>query len=136
MSIDFLSKNYLKNSSQSTQRVPLQPSQICLLYFSGAWSPPCQEFTPILRAFYEQVNREEPLLEIIYVSNDRFDYEFDDYFGLMPWLAIPFESKALIQEIKTRYEVAWFPHVLLVQAEDGRVLRHQVRDEIAACASA
>ena len=29
------------------------------LYFSAHWCPPCQQFTPILKDFYDSVNEDE-----------------------------------------------------------------------------
>ena len=41
------------------------------------------------------------LLEIIFVSSDRDEEGFDEYFGEMPWLALPFDNreKKVILEI-------------------------------------
>merc|ERR1712013_942318 len=48
----------------------IHPScQLLLLYFSAHWCPPCKQFTPILRDFYQEV--EDQGVEIIFVSSDR-----------------------------------------------------------------
>lgn len=41
------------------------------LYFSAAWCPPCQTFTPMLRSFYKITNQEFATLEVVYVPCDR-----------------------------------------------------------------
>ena len=35
----------------------------------------------------------ENILEIIFVSSDRDEEGFEEYFGEMPWLALPYDSK-------------------------------------------
>jgi hypothetical protein len=47
--------------------------------------PPCKRFSPLLIDFYN-VCKEE--LEIVFVSSDRDDRSFGDYFAKMPWLAM------------------------------------------------
>jgi nucleoredoxin len=46
--------------------------------------PPCRSFTPLLTDFYN-ANKDD--LEIIFVSSDRDEDSFSQYFGKMPWLA-------------------------------------------------
>jgi len=67
------------------------------LYFSASWCPPCQRFTPLLIDFYNATKKlvsndttaTATEFEIIYVSSDRTNEEFEEYYGKMPWLAIP-----------------------------------------------
>ncbi|XP_072046973.1 nucleoredoxin-like [Amphiura filiformis] len=59
------------------------------LYFAAHWSPPCRGFTPILKEWYlnfkQSDNRDK--LEIVFVSSDRSDEEFEMFYHEMPWLA-------------------------------------------------
>ena len=63
------------------------------IYFSAHWCPPCRNFTPKLATFYENCKKMENILEIIFVSSDRDEEGFEEYFGEMPWLALPYDSK-------------------------------------------
>ena len=51
--------------------------------------PPCREFTPILAELYNEVNADGKILEIVFGSGDKTQEEFDEYFGEMPWIALP-----------------------------------------------
>ena len=65
------------------------------LYFSAHWCPPCRAFTPELCAFYEKFKNSEKgdLLELVFVSSDRDETGFKDYFEDMPFLALPFSDR-------------------------------------------
>ena len=61
------------------------------LYYSAHWCPPCRAFTPKLVSWYEKVKGKG--LEIIFVSCDRDENGFNEYYGSMPWLAMPYDDK-------------------------------------------
>ena len=42
-----------------------------LLFFSAGWCPPCEQFLQVLKDFYNEVNIDERILEVIYVSCDK-----------------------------------------------------------------
>lgn len=50
---------------------------------------PCRGFTPILKKSYTDHLRGKGL-EIVFASADKDDASFQEYYGQMPWLAIPF----------------------------------------------
>ena len=64
------------------------------LYFSAHWCPPCRAFTPILAQLYEKVKEKNHSFEVIFISSDRSEGEFNEYFQTMPWLALPYSSPA------------------------------------------
>ncbi|XP_058194947.1 probable nucleoredoxin 1 [Rhododendron vialii] len=63
-----------------------------LLYFSAHWCPPCRAFTPKLVEIYHQIKAKDDAFELIFISSDRDQTSFEEYFSQMPWLAIPFED--------------------------------------------
>ena len=67
------------------------PAPFVGLYFSAAWCGPCRGFTPQLAKWYsESAGRD--LLEIVFVSSDSDEPSFREYYGEMPWLALPFSK--------------------------------------------
>merc|ERR1712227_711490 len=69
------------------------------LYFSAHWCPPCRGFTPKLAEWYNAGLKDK--MEIIFVSSDRDEASFNDYFKEMPWLALPYckrERKEALSE--------------------------------------
>ena len=53
------------------------------LYFSAHWCPPCRGFTPSLVDAYKKDLKAKGL-EIIFVSSDRDQKSFMEYYGEMP----------------------------------------------------
>ncbi|KAG5522186.1 hypothetical protein RHGRI_034389 [Rhododendron griersonianum] len=64
-----------------------------LLYFSAHWCPPCRAFTPKLVETYHQIKAKDDAFELIFISSDRDQTSFDEYYSEMPWLALPFEDE-------------------------------------------
>ena len=65
------------------------------LYFSAHWCPPCRGFTPKLAEFYKKFIKSDKggLLEIVFISSDRDEKSFTEYYNEMPWLALPFSER-------------------------------------------
>ncbi|KAA8530621.1 hypothetical protein F0562_005445 [Nyssa sinensis] len=61
-----------------------------LLYFSAHWCPFCHIFLPKLIEAYHKIKAKDDLFEVIFISSDRDQASFDEFFSRMPWLALPF----------------------------------------------
>ena len=89
------------------------------VYFSAHWCPPCRGFTPVLSEFYESANEDEKQVEIVFVSCDRSQEQFDGYYGEMPWLAVPWNPNT-VQAIKQKIPFSGIPY-LVVLNKDGSI---------------
>eukprot|EP00758_Cryptobia_borreli_P002429 Tbor_TRINITY_DN3024_c0_g1::TRINITY_DN3024_c0_g1_i1::g.17380::m.17380/K17609/NXN; nucleoredoxin len=91
-----------------------------LIYFSAHWCPPCKQFTPILAEFYTK-HHESKNFEIIYVSSDRTETEFEGYYASQPWTAIRFSDQAAKMQISKLFSVSGIP-TLIVLDPQGNVI--------------
>ena len=98
------------------------------LYFTAGWCPPCRTFNPVLLEFYNDVNYPEKRFEIIQITSDLDEGSFNDYFGSMPWLAIPFNDSR-IKALKMRFRVTGIP-ILLLLNRDGTLAHGTARADI------
>mmetsp|Transcript_39964 Transcript_39964/g.113306 ORF Transcript_39964/g.113306 Transcript_39964/m.113306 type:complete len:181 (-) Transcript_39964:108-650(-) len=87
------------------------------LYFSAHWCPPCQRFTPRLVTVYQAVKQRHPDFEIVFVSLDRQEAKFKEYFDSMPWMAIPFEASALRNRLASAHGVSGIPCLVILNQE-------------------
>ena len=97
-------------SSTTDSRVTSAP--LHGFYFSAHWCPPCRGFTPVLAEFYDEVNKNQKNLEIVFVSSDKDQFSFDNYFSEMPWLALNFGNPQ-IQQIKSAHKVSGIPYLVI-----------------------
>ena len=80
-----------KNGKISKEEI-FKDNELIGIYFSAHWCPPCRQFTPKLAEFYNKINSNGKKLEIIFCSSDNDEKSFKEYYNLMPWTSIPFNS--------------------------------------------
>ena len=98
------------------------------LYFSAHWCPPCRGFTPTLvQAYKEHLKAKN--LEIIFVSSDRDQASFKEYFDEMPWLAIPQGDKRK-EKLSSMFGVEGIPSFVMVDAETGETVNGNCRGKV------
>ena len=98
------------------------------LYFSAHWCPPCRQFTPKLIEAYKQHLKAKGL-EVIFVSSDRSPQQFAEYYGEMPWLAIP-QGDPRKNALSKRFEVQGIPSFVVVDAQTGETLNANARGKV------
>ena len=118
----------LKGKNGNVPTASLQSVDVVLLYFSASWCPPCRQFTPVLAQLYEQVNASGKRFEVVYVSWDQNIQQFNDYYGHMPWLALPFENAAAKDALYQSFGVNGVPTLVLVNKQGGIVNKEGRKD--------
>jgi len=127
-----LGSDFLKTAG-STETVDVEEvrssNKVIGLYFSAHWCPPCRGFTPqLVKAYTEHLKAKG--LEIIFVSSDRSEKDFKEYFGEMPWLAIP-HGDARKGKLSKVFGVGGIPSFALVDAKTGVTINANARGKIA-----
>ena len=62
-----------------------------------------------------------PTFEVVYVSADKTQEEFDAYMRDAPWLAVPFTELKMRKKVMTIYAAATLPKFVLL-SPSGKVL--------------
>ena len=100
------------------------------LYFSAHWCPPCRGFTPQLAKWYTD-NLKAKGLEVVFVSSDKDEAAFADYFKEQPWLALPFGERGLKAKLSKKYKVQGIPTLVILDGETGATITTDGRSAVA-----
>ena len=103
----------------------IKESPLIGIYFSAHWCPPCRAFTPLLSKFYKVANKASKQIEIIFVSFDKNENGFKEYYDTMPWLSFPFESDKKVK-ISKDFEIFGIP-ALLIFDKNGKLIDNDGR---------
>jgi len=98
------------------------------IYFSAHWCPPCRGFTPKLAEAYTSMLRSKGL-EVVFVSSDQTEGEFNEYYKSMPWLALPYECRALKEMLSKKFKVQGIPSLVILDME-GNLITKDGRSKI------
>jgi len=120
----------LKSVDGNFKAAPLKdsPAKIKLLYFSAHWCPPCRAFTPKLAEFYKKANKDSKRIEIVFISWDKDEKSFKEYFATMPWLSLEFSDPAH-KNLPKGYNIKGIPTLVLID-DEGNSLNAQARSDV------
>lgn len=92
--------------------------------------PPCRAFTPILTEAYNEVNKTNKRLEIVFVTSDRDLHAQIEYMRVAhgPWLTIAFGDPN-IAILKRKYSVTSVPTLVMIRS-DGTVIEAAARGAV------
>ena len=91
--------------------------------------PPCRGFTPDLVKTYNKLKAQGKNFEILFASSDRDQSSFDEYYGEMPWLALPFGERAQKEALSNRFGVQGIP-MLVILDENREVINGNARGAV------
>ncbi|XP_060072588.1 nucleoredoxin-like protein 2 [Ylistrum balloti] len=100
------------------------------LYFSAGWCPPCRQFTPLLKDFYEETQRRNAPFEVVFISCDKKEEDMKSYYREShgEWLVVPFADQ-LQDDLKSRFNITAVPKLIIVNIA-GDVITLKGRKEI------
>jgi len=116
-----------KDGSKKTGGEALK-NKVVALYFSAHWCPPCRQFTPVLKDFYEELEGED--FEIVFVSFDRSKEDLKSYVDEShgDWYFIPYGDPQ-IQELASKYGVSGIPALVVIKA-NGDAINKNARGDV------
>jgi len=85
-----------------------------MLYFSAHWCPPCRAFTPKLSKAYEKMKAERDDFELVFVSSDKDEGAFNEYYDEMTFCALPFNLRDTKGELSTKFKVQGIPKLIML----------------------
>ena len=125
----FKGKKLLTHSGELVDAdTALAGKKVIACYFSAHWCPPCRQFTPKLKEFYEKLGGSP--LAIIFVSSDQNEQSMKDYFASQAdYLAVPFGDKKLSEALTSACSVEGIPTLAVVD-KNGKMLHGNGRGDV------
>lgn len=93
------------------------------LYFSAHWCPPCRGFTPRFAEIYNTMVASGKNFEVVFVSSDRDESQFSEYYAEMPWLALPFDERDRKAQLSKRFGVSGIPSLVILDVDGREITR-------------
>mmetsp|Transcript_15593 Transcript_15593/g.19788 ORF Transcript_15593/g.19788 Transcript_15593/m.19788 type:complete len:415 (-) Transcript_15593:140-1384(-) len=103
-----------KDSSEKFLDSATLKDKYVMLYFSAHWCPPCRMFTPKLSEAYTKLKAERDDFEMIFISSDRNEDAFNEYFDTMSFCALPYEHREAKAVISKQFEVEGIPTLVML----------------------
>lgn len=97
-----------------------------IFYFSAKWCGPCRAFLPKLIEEYNKIkSKYSDAFEIVFVSSDRDQDSYDDFYSSMPWLALPLEDprKSFLKKI---FKIRGIPSLVAI-GPSGKTVSKDVK---------
>jgi len=98
------------------------------LFFAASWCPLSAKFINKLIEFYNEINLEDKVLEIILVSRDRNKDDFDSFYNLMPWLSLPY-GDSRVKKLIDAHDIKGIPQLVLLNSK-GEIIQSQGRRDV------
>jgi nucleoredoxin len=119
--MELLAGDVLTKSGAKKPLSSVADGKVLGLYFSAHWCPPCRGFTPKLAAQYKKIKDAGLPFEIVFVSSDRDETAFKEYYGEMPWLALPYESRSVKEQLSNKFGVSGIPSLVLLDKDRSTI---------------
>merc|ERR1711998_454231 len=81
----------------------------------------CRGFTPKLAESYKTITGAGKKFEIVFASSDRDEAAFNDYFGEMPWLAVPYSDRDRKEALSKKFKVQGIPTLVILDKEGNTI---------------
>ena len=91
--------------------------------------PPCKMMLQNLKNFYTDVNLEERQFEIVLVSSDETQEDFEAHHSSMPWMALPFNDPKN-NELREKFQILGIPALIILDAATGFTVTTRARKDL------
>ena len=80
-------------------------------------------------SFYKNHSKEKNF-EIIFISSDRDENSFNEYFADMPWFALKYQERSIKDTLSKKFSVSGIPTLILLDGDSGEVVCADGRGKI------
>lgn len=110
-----------KNGLITAKKAQGDMSYIGIL-FGGSIFAPSNHFIQSQIEKYSKINLKEKIFEIIYISSDISELEFNEYYNTMPWLALSFHEAEYKQKLVSLYKCFTLPYLVILEGKQCEII--------------
>ncbi len=107
--------------NKDNQQFNLDDKKIIGLYFSASWCPPCRKFTPVISILYEDMIEYYDDIEFVFISSDKSNIEFNEYWNKMSFPALSYEYRDKKEELVKLYDIGPIPALIFIDT-NGNII--------------
>ena len=104
----------LNKQGEGVSLATLQTTTAVGIYFSAHWCGPCRMFTPDLIKLYNELKEAGKSFEVIFISSDHSQEDFDNYYKDMPWCHLKFADRSYKDALSETFEVEGIPTLIIL----------------------
>lgn len=117
--VDILPSSYISGELSTDEEIVLLPTKnldekYILLYFASHLDALSQEFTPWLVKAYNILKTKRQDFELIFVSGDASEANYETFLSEHPICAIPFEEVEARENLETRLDITSYPSLIML----------------------
>jgi len=134
--VDLMPTTYLASTLKEHPIEDLEEKYI-MLYFASKNDALCEEFTPwLIKAYNILKGRRQGDFELLFVSSDGNQADFDSFFAGMPWGAVPYSDRGAKANLEKRLEITSYPSLVMLgpinydEGEDRPIINPDIRSLI------
>eukprot|EP00941_MAST-03F_sp_MAST-3F-sp1_P002061 g2061.t1 len=119
------SKLLTKTSGERPTMEVLAGSCLVGLFFGAKWSTKSCEFSEVLSKFYNVHHAKSPHdITIVYISADQDQQSYDENYGTMPWVGLPYSNRRQkgLLGAKYRVESSELPKLVILDGKTGAII--------------
>ena len=69
-------------------------------------------------------------MEIVFVSSDKDEQQFKDYYDSMPWMSLPYENRNAKAKLSKTFRVSGIPTFVILDAKTGETITKDGREAV------
>jgi len=115
----------------STDDVAKECDAVGMLFSTASKFGDGEEFNPNLKEAYTALREAGKKFQLIFISSDKDEGAFNNYYSTMPWLALPYPDRAMQIRLALQYKLNGFRSaVVVVDPKTGETLNKYGREAI------
>lgn len=131
--VQMLSENLIRKDGDKYENVAtskLLDTEVIALFFSAEYCPHCRDYKKILAKAYDNLKSLGKSFEIVFISHDRNQGDYDKHYSDMDYLALPFSERLKKGKLARRFDVEEIPRLVMIDPKTGQATNRDADQDV------